>query len=83
MKILVALDASPQCGEVVAEVAARPWPADSSFLLVHVLDPFPFAKAPLSLQRAKNEAEARLTNAGKGLCAGGWAVVEELSLIHI
>jgi nucleotide-binding universal stress UspA family protein len=80
MKILVALDASPQCGEVVAEVASRPWPADSSFLLVHVLDPFPFAKAPLLLQRAKNEAAARLTNAGKGLCAGGWAVEQEVDL---
>lgn len=80
MKILIALDVSHQCREIIAELAARPWPAGSSFLLIHVLDPFPFAKAPISLQRAKKEAEALLKNAGKRLCAEGWAVDEEVVL---
>jgi nucleotide-binding universal stress UspA family protein len=80
MKILIALDATPQCGEIVAEIAARPWPANSSFLLLHVLDPFPYAKAPISLGRAKEEAETQLKNAGMKLCAGGWAMEEEVVL---
>jgi nucleotide-binding universal stress UspA family protein len=80
MKILVALDASPECGAIVADIAARPWPAKSSFLLLHVLDPFPFAKAPLSLERAKAEAAAQLEEAGKRLGASGWAVNENVVL---
>ena len=80
MKTLIALDATPECGEIVAEIASRPWPAKSSFLLLHVLDPFPFAKAPISLERAKHEAGAQLKNLGKRLCAGGWAVEEDVVL---
>lgn len=80
MKVLVALDATPRCGEIVAELASRPWPADASFLLLHVLDPYPFAKAPISLQRAKHEAETQLKNVGKRLCASGWATEEDVVL---
>ena len=72
MKVLVALDASPQCSEIVEEIAARPWPPETSFALVHVLDPFPYAKVPLSLARAKEDAKNLLQMLGKRLCANGW-----------
>jgi nucleotide-binding universal stress UspA family protein len=78
MKVLIALDATPQCGEIVTEIASRPWPADTFFLLLHVLDPFPFARAPISLKRAKDSAEAQLKNAGRKLCGGGWAMEEDV-----
>jgi len=78
MRVLIALDASPSCGEVVKAVASRPWPLSTSFLLLHVLDPFPFSKAPLSLQRAKTEAANQLKEAGKRLCSGGWAMKEDV-----
>ena len=80
MKILVALDATPECGEIVAEIASRPWPADSSFLLLHVLDPFPFAKAPVLLERAKDDAATQLKHVAKRLCAAGCAVEEDVVL---
>jgi nucleotide-binding universal stress UspA family protein len=80
MKILVALDATPECGEIVAEILSRPWPRDSSFLLLHVLDPFPFAKAPVLLERARDDARTQLKQAGQRLCAGGWAVEEDVVL---
>ena len=80
MRVLIALDATPQCGEIVAEVASRPWPPDTSFLLLHVLDPFPFARAPISLKRAKDTAEAQLKEAGRKLCGGGWAMEEDVVL---
>ena len=78
MKVLIALDASPQCGEIVKDLASRPWPENTSFLLLHVLDPFPFAKAPISLKRAKNEAEILLKEVGGQLCSGGWAMEEKV-----
>jgi nucleotide-binding universal stress UspA family protein len=80
MRVLVALDASPQCGEIVAELASRPWPSGTSFLLLHVLDPFPFTKAPLSLQRARDAAETQLKEAGRKLRTGGWAMEEDVAL---
>ena len=80
MKILIALDATPRCGEIVAEIASRPWPTDTSFLLLHILDPFPYAKAPITLRRAKTEAETQLKKIGKRLCASGWATKEQVVL---
>jgi nucleotide-binding universal stress UspA family protein len=80
MRVLVALDASPQCGEIVGELARRPWPAGTSFLLLHVLDPFPFTKAPLSLKGAMDAAERQLKEAGRKLCTGGWAMEEDVVL---
>jgi nucleotide-binding universal stress UspA family protein len=74
MKVLIALDATPRCGEIVTELVSRPWTADTSFLVVHVLDPFPYAKAPISLKRAKEDAASQLKAASKKLCAGGWAL---------
>jgi nucleotide-binding universal stress UspA family protein len=76
MKVLIALDATPQGREIVTEIASRP--ADTVFLLLHVLDPFPFAKAPISLKRAKDAAEAQLKDAGRKLCGGGWAMEEDV-----
>jgi nucleotide-binding universal stress UspA family protein len=78
MKVLIALDATPQSREIVTEIASRPWPADTFFLLLHVLDPFPFGKAPISLKRAKDAAEAQLKEAGRKLCGGGWAMEEDV-----
>jgi nucleotide-binding universal stress UspA family protein len=78
MRVLVALDATPRCGEIVAELVARPWPADTFFLLLHVLDPFPFGEAPISLKRAKDGTENQLKEAGRRLCGGGWAMEEDV-----
>jgi nucleotide-binding universal stress UspA family protein len=80
MKVLIALEASPRNAEIVAEMASRPWPARTSFVLLHVLDPYPFAKAPISLQRAKADAELQLKNAAKRLCSEGWNTDERVVL---
>lgn len=39
MKILLAIDGSPCSGTAVAEVAKRPWPAESQFRVVSVIEP--------------------------------------------
>jgi nucleotide-binding universal stress UspA family protein len=72
MKVMIALDANPQCAEIVQEAASRPWPAGSQFLLLHVFDPFPFAKAPISLQRAKAAATEQMKKAAEILVQAGW-----------
>jgi len=82
MRILIALDATPQCCEIVREVAGRPWPADSSFFLLHVLDPFPFVKAPISLERAKDAMARQLKNLGEELSNTGWKTEGDVVLGH-
>jgi nucleotide-binding universal stress UspA family protein len=80
MRVLIALDATPQCSEIVQEVASRPWPAGSEFLLLHVLDPFPFARAPISLERAKAAATEQLQNAAASLIHAGWKMEADVAL---
>jgi len=80
MRILIALDATPHCVALVKDAASRPWPAGSEFLLLHVLDPFPFAKAPISLKRARAAAIEVLSKAGEDLVNAGWRVETDVVL---
>jgi nucleotide-binding universal stress UspA family protein len=74
MKVLISLDTGPQSREIVREAAARLWPAKSRFLLVHVLDPYPYTKLPISLARAKDTACEQLRAAAEPLLKAGWKV---------
>ncbi len=80
MRVLIAVDVVAQYAGVVNEAASRPWPAGTSFLLVHVLDPFPFAKAPITLNRAKEAAAVQLTSASRNLSDAGWRTETDVVL---
>jgi nucleotide-binding universal stress UspA family protein len=80
MKVLIALAASAQSAEIVREVASRSWPAKSKFLLLHVLDPYPYMKLPSSLARAKDSVSAQLRNSAEPLVAAGWKVDTDVIL---
>lgn len=80
MRVLIALDVTTQRTEVVNEAAFRPWPPESKFLLLHVLDPFPFVKAPISLKRAQEAAALQLKNASKSLVEAGWKTETDVIL---
>jgi len=73
MRVLIALSATEQSREIVREAAARPWPANSKFLLLHVLDPFPFARVAASLERAKEAARKELESLAEELRKAGWS----------
>ena len=53
MKVILAIDGASPDEKVVKAAAARPWPSASSFCVLGVLNPYPFARAPLVLERAK------------------------------
>lgn len=80
MRVLIALDITTQCTEIVNEVASRPWPAGTLFLLLHVLDPYPFVKAPISLNRAKEAAAVQLKSASQSLVEAGWKTETDVIL---
>jgi len=72
MRVLIALSATEQSREIVRAAAGRPWPANCKFLLLHVLDPFPFARLPVSLERAKEATRKELESAAGDLRKSGW-----------
>ncbi|MGC2673589.1 MAG: universal stress protein [Candidatus Acidiferrum sp.] len=80
MRVLIALDVATQTIEIVNEAAFRPWPAGTLFLLLHVLDPFPYAKAPISLKRAKETAEAQLKSVAGSLVKASWKTETDVIL---
>jgi nucleotide-binding universal stress UspA family protein len=80
MKVILALNGISPCGEVVKAVPARPWPSGSSFCLLNVLDPYPFARAPLLLDRAKASVCQNLEGAAGCLRGLGGSVTTEIVL---
>jgi nucleotide-binding universal stress UspA family protein len=80
MKIVLALDGINDGGELVYAVVSRPWPAGSKFCLLNVFDPYPFAKAPAFLDRAKMEVRRNLENAAGKLKQGGASAKVEITL---
>jgi nucleotide-binding universal stress UspA family protein len=80
MRVLIALDATPQCTEIVREAASRPWPVGSRFLLLHVLDPFAYSRMPISLERAKEASLAQIESAADGLRKAGWKTKTDVVL---
>lgn len=83
MKILLAIDGSACSALAVAEVVRRPWPADSQFRIISVVEPHvalapgPFLSAPYleevekvagqQAQEAVERAAASLREAGREL----------------
>jgi nucleotide-binding universal stress UspA family protein len=68
MKILLAIDSSPVSQQVLKEVAARPWPPNTTFLIVSAVDVGRFAKLPVLIDDAKRECE-KIVKAGAALLA--------------
>jgi nucleotide-binding universal stress UspA family protein len=80
MRVLIALDATPQCTEIVRDAASRPWPAGSKFLLFHVLDPFAYSRMPISLKRAEEASLAQLESGADALRKAGWKTETDVVL---
>jgi nucleotide-binding universal stress UspA family protein len=80
MKVILALNGISPCGEVVKAAAARPWPSGSSFCLLNVLDPYPFVRAPLLLDRAKASVRKNLESAAGCLRGLGGRIATEVVL---
>ncbi len=80
MKVLIA--SNGMSAEVPAAQAAaqRPWPSGSAFCVMHVLDPYPFSRTPLSFDRAKELVLHNLEGAAQVLRQAGLNASTEISL---
>jgi nucleotide-binding universal stress UspA family protein len=80
MKILLTIDASQASQNVLTEAAARPWPAGSSFCVVHVVDLRSWAEVPALLDEAKKAALALVKAGADAVSAAGYKTTGEVLL---
>ena len=78
MKVILAIDGVSPDEKVVKAAAARPWPTGSYFCVLSVLNPYPFARTPLLLERAKAHLRQNLEDAADRLQGIGGNVTTEI-----
>jgi nucleotide-binding universal stress UspA family protein len=80
MKIILAVNGISPGDEVVKAACARPWPSGSYFCVLNVLDPYPFIRIPLLLERARAHIRQNLEDAADRLRGIGGNVTTEIVL---
>ena len=80
IKVILAIDGASPDEKVVKAAAARPWPSGSYFCVLNVLNPYPFARTPLLLERAKAHIRLNLEDAAARLKGIGGNVTTEIVL---
>jgi len=80
MKVILAINGISPDEEVVKAVCARPWPSGSYFCVLNVLDPYPFVRIPLLLERARAHIRQNLDGAADRLRGIGGNVTTEIVL---
>jgi len=78
MRVLIGIDFSRFSDVVLEEVAGRPWPEGTDFLLATVVEPLDFATslalAPEFTETKTEAARARIEGMASGLAERGWSV---------
>jgi len=67
MKVLVSLDGAPSSQNALRAVGERPWPAETEFTVISVVDSFVTADLPALVKGAENAAEDIVAKAAKTL----------------
>ena len=80
MRILIAIDSSRASQCVLEEAATRPWPANTLFTIVNVVDLYRFAHLPAIVDDARREATTLLREATDKLSRAGCKVNSEVLL---
>lgn len=80
MKILLAIDASEGSQIALSEAAARPWPRNTEFLALNVLDIRSFARIPAVLEEAKRQAKCLVKSAAETLIQVGHKCGSEVTV---
>lgn len=71
MKVLIALDDSPFSKEIINSILNRPWPPNTTFKILHVLEPMCIAPAdynPGELEESLNKVTDLRLHAAEKLC---------------
>jgi nucleotide-binding universal stress UspA family protein len=80
MKVLIAIDSSPCSQRVLDEAFARPWPLDTTFFVLNVVDFQRFARFPALIEDAKLEAIELVNSAATQLIHAGHQALAEVRM---
>ena len=80
MKVLVAIDASPCSQRVLDEAATRPWPLDTNFFVLNVVDVQRFARFPAMIEDARREATELVNSGAEQLLHAGHKALAEVRM---
>jgi nucleotide-binding universal stress UspA family protein len=80
MKVLIAIDSSPCSQRVLDEASARPWPPDTSFFVLNVVDVQRFSRFPVLVEDARCEATELVNSAAAQLIHAGHAALAEVRM---
>jgi nucleotide-binding universal stress UspA family protein len=80
MKVLIAIDSSPCSQRVLDEASARPWPLDTNFFVLNVVDVQRFARFPAMIEDARSEATELVNSAAEQLLHAGHKALAEVRM---
>jgi nucleotide-binding universal stress UspA family protein len=80
MKVLIAIDSSPCSQRVLDEASARPWPLDTNFFVLNVVDVQRFARFPAMIEGARGEATELVNAAAEQLLHAGHKALAEVRM---
>jgi nucleotide-binding universal stress UspA family protein len=80
MKALIAIDSSPCSQRVLDEAAARPWPLDTNFFVLNVVDVQRFARFPAMIEDARRESTELVNSAAEQLIHAGYPALAEVRM---
>ncbi len=72
MKVVVAIDSSPSAQTVLDSVLHRPWPVDTTFCVLSIVNIQRFERIPALIEDATREAEQLVKIAAKKLTSAGY-----------
>jgi nucleotide-binding universal stress UspA family protein len=80
VRIVIALDSSAASRCVLEEAATRPWPANTLFSIVNVVDVYHFGHLPAIVDDARREATTLLERATSRLSRAGFKISSDVLL---
>jgi nucleotide-binding universal stress UspA family protein len=78
MKVLIAIDSSPCSQRVLDEASARPWPLDTTFFVLNVVDIQRFSRFPVLIDDARSEATQLVNSGAQQLLHAGHKALAEV-----
>jgi nucleotide-binding universal stress UspA family protein len=80
MKVLIAIDSSPCSQRVLDEASARPWPLDTDFFVLNVVDVQRFSRFPAMIEDARREATQLVYSGAEQLLHAGHQALAEVRM---
>lgn len=80
MKVLIAIDSSDASQHVLAEAAVRPWPADTVFTVINVVDVYGLTRLPGMVEEGRRLGLALVHAAAEKLSRAGYKASAEVLL---